>query len=148
MALHIRVWGMAALAGVALMACDTARAGNCDPATIGYVQSRLDLDYRSLAPSPVAEILSRAEAERLAAAGELSAAAQADLAAKWRLLVERLLAGTLAPTFTGTASEPSLDELRALTPAALALLRSCAPDADPRLAYLRDISLSVGGGQE
>lgn len=133
---------------MALMGCNAASAVDCDPATIGYVDSQLNLDYRALAPSPVAEILSQAEAERLAHASDLSGAQRDELAAKWRDLVEKLLAGTLPGSFTGTASEPSLDELRALTPNALAQLQACGPDADARLAYLRDISLSVGSGSE
>jgi hypothetical protein len=137
-----------ALLGMILMGCNTASAVDCDPATIGYVESRLNVDYRALAPSPVAEILSQAEAERIAQSGDLSGSQRNELATKWRRLVDGLLAGTLPGSFTGTASEPSLDELRALTPNALALLQACGPDADARLAYLRDISLSVTTGLE
>jgi hypothetical protein len=133
---------------MALMGCNSALAIDCDPAKIGYVESRLGLDYRTLAPSPVAEILSKAEAERIAKSDDLStlSGAQRDaFAAEWRKLIDWLLAGTLAGSFTGSASEPNIDDLRILTPNALAQLQACA---DARLAYLRDISLSVGNGQE
>ncbi len=140
-----------ALFGVILMSCSTAQAIDCNPATIGYVESRLGLDYRALAPSPVAEILSKAEAERTAKSGDLStlSGAQRDaFRAEWRMIVDQLLAGTLPGSFTGAASEPSLDDLRILAPNALAQLQACGPNADARLAYLRDILLSVGEGQE
>jgi hypothetical protein len=120
----------------------------CDPALIGYSTSRLGLDYRTMTPSPVAEILSQAEAERISHGVDLSVvAARKKFASEWSVLIQGLLAGTLPRSFTG-AAEPSLDDFRALTPKALAQLKRCGPQADARLTYLREVSLSLGTENE
>jgi hypothetical protein len=115
------------------------------------LESRLGIDYRSLARAPVAELLSQLEAERLEREGDVSAkpaSQRKELETRWRQLILALLAGTLPPTFTGSASESSLDDLRALTPRSLARLKSCGPDADKRLDYLRTTQLRIGKEQE
>jgi hypothetical protein len=140
-----------ALCGFAASGCSSAQAVDCMPGTFHFVKSRLGVDYRTLARSPVAEILSQAEAERLRHSGDLSALSAVQrkaLVAEWRKLVADLLAGTLPPSFTGASSERSLDDLRLLSPRALMLLKACGPNADPRLIYLRNISLSVPKEQE
>jgi hypothetical protein len=135
------------LLALALTGCETAQAVTCDPAQIGFVESRLGIDYRALAPSPVADILSQAEVEYL---GNTDASL-GDATVFWSALTSGLLAGTLAGSFTGAGSEPSLDNLRIQSPNALALLQACGPAADARLDYLREIEirlLPVEGGSE
>ena len=116
-----------AIVGAAVLGCSPAQSGPCDPAIIGYADSRLGVDYRALAPSPVAEILSQAEVERLAKVDSfafMGAPAQKQVSTLWRSLITGLIEGTLPASFTGSATEPSLDNLRILTPNALALPRS------------------------
>ncbi len=138
----------ALIALVGLMGCSAALGDECNPARIGYAESRVGIDYRNLAPSPVAEILSQGEVERLALTDTLTKQDLRDLGHEWRFLVKGLLAGSLPGSFTGASSEPTMDNFRALTPKMLALLQKCGPDADPRLAYLRDITLDIGSGLE
>ncbi len=144
---HFARWQAALIGLVALMGCNAAQGGSCDPAVIGYAESRVGIDYRKLIASPIAEILSRGEAERLAGAEPVSKSDLRALGTEWRALVTGLLAGSLPGSFTGT-SEPSMDTLRIMTPSMLALLQKCGPDADPRLAYLRDITLELGAQSE
>jgi hypothetical protein len=122
---------------------------SCDAEAIGYAESAMGIDYRADHPSPLAEILSRGEEERLASAGVSYGALAPDVRRavrqEWQETIRRLFAGTLSPTFTG-GDEPDFDLLRSAAPTMLARLKACGPAADPRLAYLSAIRLDGPGG--
>lgn len=130
---------------LALSACVGAQSISCDPAKIGYTPSALGIDYRKNLASPLAEILSQGEVERLAAlrssGSDLTPKTKASVKALWRATINQMFAGDLAPNFTGTPSEPSFDLLRTTTPQMFARLKACGPQADPRLSYLRNVPL-------
>ncbi len=130
--------------------CVQGQAVSCNPAEIGSAPSRLGIDYANRLPSPLAEIFAQGEAERLASLtsdpGSLNAAQIAALRQEWRDLINGLFAGTLPDSFTGSADEVTLDLARAAAPTMLARLKACGPDADPRLAYLKNVRLDMSGG--
>jgi hypothetical protein len=135
---------------VALCACADARTG-IDCASPGDpVPSVLGINYGKYAP-PLPAILSRGEAERVAAIpnfASLDRKLQRAVKQEWRAMLKRLFNGTLSPTFTG-GDEPDFDLLRAAAPNMLAALKACGPSADARLSYLDGISLeSPAGDQE
>lgn len=141
--------GIALALALPLASCVMADTVSCDPARIGYAESAMGFDYRGDFPSPLAEILSRGEEERLASAGVSYATLAPDtrraVRAEWQETIRRLFAGTLSPTFTG-GDEPDFDLLRAAAPTMLARLKACGPAADARLAYLKDIALESPPG--
>lgn len=126
---------------IALCACSpshSASGNSCDAAAIGLKASQLRLDYSALAPSPVAEILSQAEAEYLQNANYFVLTNQAkpkDFPAIWRKQVKALLKGPL-PEAHDTLLTPSVSFFRFLTPENFQRLRACAPADHPKIGYL------------
>lgn len=141
--------GLALALALPLASCVMADAVSCDPDRIGYAESQMGFDYRADYPSPIAEILSRGEEERLANAGggyaELSPEIRRAERQEWQETIRRLFDGTLPPSFTG-GDEPDFDFLRGAAPTMLARLKACGPAADPRLAYLASIPLEGPDG--
>ncbi len=138
-------WRGALVAGLwlGLSGCSVAQSVSCDPAKIGYSPSKLGIDYRKNLTSPLAEILSQGEVERLKgmqeSGSDLSPQTLASVKTLWRAMINQMFAGNLAAGFTGTPSEPSFDLMRGATPQMFARLKACGPAADPRLKYLRDV---------
>lgn len=132
-----------------LAGCSSGIAQTCDSARIGFAGSSLGFDYKSTLASPLAEIVSQGEVERLAAAsiapGEVSARDFPILRGEWQELITRLFSNTLPDQFDG-GSVQSMDFLRDVTPVMLARLKKCGPAADPRLAYLADVRLEPTAG--
>ncbi|WP_281856759.1 hypothetical protein [Litoreibacter halocynthiae] len=125
----------------ALSACvptETVSRGSCDASSIGIKSSQFGLNYAALAPFPVAEILSQAEAEYIENADYFVVTKQAtpkEFPAIWRRQVTALLKGPLAEAYD-TLLTPSISFFRFLTPDNFQLLRLCAPADDPKLGYL------------
>jgi len=127
---------------------------DCDLSEIRLEPSAMGIDYTALYPSPLAEILSQGEAERLAPKpsnpsfdySSYSDEIRKSLSNEWTRMLAALFDGTMKRTFSGAPDEPSFDFLRAASPEMLARLKACGPAADPRLAYLVDIPLKSFAG--
>lgn len=136
--------------GLALLAgCLSVDAASCDPAKIGFRASSLGFEYKTKLSSPLAEIISQGEGERLAAlsieVADLSAAQRTALRDEWRELVTQLFNGSLPDGFDG-GNVLSLDFIRSVAPNMLKQLKECGPRADARLSYLQNVSLKLTAG--
>jgi len=90
-----------------------------------YIPSKLGIDYRALAPSPLAEMLSQGEVEWLENASSKYGEDTADF---WKLSISKKVS-------TGAISQSVIDKLRSYTPNMLAKFTALNPQ-DEKYGYL------------
>ena len=94
-----------------------------------YIPSKLGIDYRALAPSPLAELLSQGEVEWMKNAPTKYGAKAGRL---WKLSISKKVS-------TGAISESVIDKLREYTPNMLTKFAVGLHPQDPKYGYLWSI---------